>query len=530
MRDLNTIYLSAQPDEIYFLWQLKLQIFNFKKIGIPKENIHVLIGYQKSNGLNVEFQRFIDSNEDASFYIYEDTRIRKKYTPSLRPNIICKHFIKYPYLEGMTIFYHDSDIIFRHMPDWIDFLHDDLWYASNVRSYVGCDCIINAVGREVFEDMCRIVDVDCESVILNDKNTGGAQFILKQVPVSFWKKVEQDCENLYAYLLERTKSDNFFNDLKDSSNFQVWCVDMWIHWWNAIKMGKVFKIVEEMNFCWADSKLEEWNKCNILHYTGKMNEYNQNGKYFRKKNYVHFEPFYDDFSNIDENTCSVPLISLIHEYQKELNKDRISLTDVSFLILLENGNEKSTRQALSVVKYLVRYFTTSIRLLEVNTTQYVDECLLPQEVKYDYIAIQSNVNSEKEEYINYLIDSSYTPYLCIYDPSLVIPTDQILKSVTLLRNNTVSVSIPYNQPIAYVDIMATYLFPKIIDEKFLTVNMGKTIFRNDKLEIKSVFFSKGSHCKNGSELFSVGSNHIDQKENLSKLHFSEGLAFQLHSV
>ena len=31
------IYISAQPDNPYFLWQLQLQIYNFKSQKIPKD-------------------------------------------------------------------------------------------------------------------------------------------------------------------------------------------------------------------------------------------------------------------------------------------------------------------------------------------------------------------------------------------------------------------------------------------------------------------------------------------------------------
>jgi hypothetical protein len=47
------IYLSAQPDDYYFLWQLKLQLFNFNRLGIRPNNIHVLIGYNKERGVRL---------------------------------------------------------------------------------------------------------------------------------------------------------------------------------------------------------------------------------------------------------------------------------------------------------------------------------------------------------------------------------------------------------------------------------------------------------------------------------------------
>jgi hypothetical protein len=45
------VYISAQPDNYYFLWQLQLQLFNFNRLGIDADFIHVLICYDKERGL-----------------------------------------------------------------------------------------------------------------------------------------------------------------------------------------------------------------------------------------------------------------------------------------------------------------------------------------------------------------------------------------------------------------------------------------------------------------------------------------------
>ena len=64
------IFLSAQPDNFYFLWQLKLQLYNFNKLGILPEQIHVLIGYEKQKGLASYFKQFIKENKQAKFYAH----------------------------------------------------------------------------------------------------------------------------------------------------------------------------------------------------------------------------------------------------------------------------------------------------------------------------------------------------------------------------------------------------------------------------------------------------------------------------
>lgn len=82
------IFLSAQPDESYFIWQLELQIFNLKNPDVASSNIHILIGYNPSLGPTSAFQGFIALNKDANFFLYPDNRNDREYVPSIRPHII----------------------------------------------------------------------------------------------------------------------------------------------------------------------------------------------------------------------------------------------------------------------------------------------------------------------------------------------------------------------------------------------------------------------------------------------------------
>src|SRR4051812_49379132 len=132
------IFLSAQPDEFYFTWQLELQLYNFNKLGIPADSIHVLISYNPKKGLSHYYQEFIDKNYDkACIFTYADTRTKPRYQSSIRPHIIQKHLLANPHLEQEAIFYHDADIIFRELPDFDNMLNDDVWYLSDTGTYTG---------------------------------------------------------------------------------------------------------------------------------------------------------------------------------------------------------------------------------------------------------------------------------------------------------------------------------------------------------------------------------------------------------
>lgn len=111
------LYISAQPDSTYFIWQLEVQLRNFNELGIKKKSIQVLASYDQKVGLNPDFQRFIDDNIHlAQFYTYPDLRDDPKYTVSIRHNALKQHFGKYPELENEILFFHDSDILFSRIP------------------------------------------------------------------------------------------------------------------------------------------------------------------------------------------------------------------------------------------------------------------------------------------------------------------------------------------------------------------------------------------------------------------------------
>lgn len=43
------IFLSVQPDTIYFVWQVELQLFNLQQKNWPVRGIHVLYATKRRN-------------------------------------------------------------------------------------------------------------------------------------------------------------------------------------------------------------------------------------------------------------------------------------------------------------------------------------------------------------------------------------------------------------------------------------------------------------------------------------------------
>jgi hypothetical protein len=321
------IYISAQPDTTYFIWQLEMQLRNFHSLNIKKENIQVLIAYSKDLGLNPDFQKFIDEHKTlAQFFTYLDCREDSKYTSSVRPNILKQHFSKFPELSKSTIMYHDSDILFSRIPNIENLEYDDNCYVSDTRNYLDIN-YIRATGNEnLLDEMLDIVGLSKEKLILENEQTGGAQYILKGISADFWKKVEKDSEKLYVAMSDFNRKlwENEYFQKKEyrskTSGIQAWCADMWAVLWNLWLFNKPVKIHPEMEFSWPYNPIDDWNRLAIQHYSGHIED---KTKFFKKTEYLNYPPWYDEYLNvIPDTSCSYEIVKLIKSRRMELDKMR----------------------------------------------------------------------------------------------------------------------------------------------------------------------------------------------------------------
>lgn len=469
------IYISAQPDQFYFLWQLKLQLFNFNSLGIPKEKIHVLIGYNPQIGLNYFFKQFIKSNSQACFFIYEDTRLHKEYLSSIRPHLLKKHLQKFPDLEKECFFYHDSDIIFRTNPNLLALEKDSTWYASDTSSYLDYNYIVENSNYDIFIEMCKIVGISPKYVKENTSTAGGAQYILKGTTYSFWNKIELDCEKMFSFLKSRVLKKGLF---RENSNkrfpLDFWITDMWVLWWNALLIGKKFNIPSELNFCWVTSPIEKWNSCNILHYTGFKNP--MDDKLFIKTKYKFSEPFYDNFQSISPLSCSKIIVNEILEYKRhEIEKKRIKINDFAIIILIEH---QSSMEINTIIKYIEKYIDIEIMLAPIIS-----------KTDIDIHNLNKKVISESGQFdIKEAFKSSNHIYYIVIKPNVLPLHETILKLINFSRHKKIS-KLKCCGEIRKLDVLSKYIFSKTLDSQYLISNKNKMLTPSKYINIGITVYS-----------------------------------------
>lgn len=474
------IFLSAQPDTPYFIWQVELQLFNLQSKGWAIKKVHILFAYDLGIGENHDIEKLKRSHPEHNIFSYSDTRENKIYPSTIRPHIITKHLDRFPHLFKESIFYIDSDVIFRELPDFNLLLKDDKWYASDTNSYMNYKLIIDALGYQVFSEMCHVIGITPEQVIQHEINTGGAQYIIKDIPIGFWTKVEQDSLNLYEYLyklLYENTDHNFF----EKKSIDIWLTEMWVVCWNAILINKPFIVHPDLNFSWANQKIEYWKNTHMLHYTGSPQKHT-----FHKTNYILFSPFYANLSHISDNTCSAPLRGEINKYVNHLKSYRIDLINVTFIIDARSHYAYSNIE--TNIAYISKYIDTHIIILcdkhNIRKARKILE-------KFPEVQFLSFIKDEKtkQSTIEAVLPNIQGDIFGIIKSHQIIPISKIIEIIDLINKCQSSFAIKSNNKYFKMDVLTEFVFKKTLDYTFLEENKNKmyTDRYNDRYE--GLFFA-----------------------------------------
>lgn len=266
-------YISAQPESPYFLWQLKVQVSNFRELGIEKDYI-IVVG-TKGNTATKPFLEFAD-NTSASIVFIKDKRMDLSYVSTIRP-----HILKYVDIwSDYDSVYIDSDIILNRVLS----LSGDKVLLSDTDSYLSATYIKNK-SVALFEKMCGIVGIDPKVVEKKEGQSGGAQYFFPKgkISLSFWFKVERDSLRLFQ-LMHVTKTV-----YSPEHPIQAWTADMWAILWNLWLLDIDTAISDELDFCWPMDPIEKLKDKPIFHLAGITEK--DKDTHFYKGEYIDKSPF-----------------------------------------------------------------------------------------------------------------------------------------------------------------------------------------------------------------------------------------------
>jgi len=320
---MDMIFISAQPDELYFHWQVELYLYQFSKHGI-KDKCYAVFGYRTQPS---EF--IVNLAKKYNVVWYKDEREVGKYfyVPSIRPHLLKKFFKDRPEL-GKNVFYHDSDVFIVKMPKFK--LDDDIGYLSDTISYIGYNYITHCALRysenypdlpknDILTKMCECMEISEDLVKQNELNSGGAQYLLKNIDDKYWENAEKSGVKLYNMLKE------YEEKYPIPHHIQSWTAGMWAELWEYWKLGRKTKIDPELAFSWATDTRDEYHKKNIFHLAGITDQKNVffKGMYIATNVIKLYQSNKNLFDDISENSSTIEYTNLIKEYagSKFIGKD-----------------------------------------------------------------------------------------------------------------------------------------------------------------------------------------------------------------
>lgn len=311
------IHLSCQPIDKYFLWQVEVQIVNFRKFGVSKF-MHILVWYPERRSGELDAWRALqDKYPETRFFFYPDSGVNLAlYVSQLRPHTIKKHFEKFPTLNKEVIFYHDSDIIFNYLPDFEQLIHDNINWQSDCSGYLDYAYLErkekegNIPDNIAIKAMAKIGNVSLETIKSYTGKTGGAQCILKGIDANFWQDVERQCidiRNKFWYNIKGSINSIYFPN--ENKGFQSWCADMWALNMALWSRGKETNITPLLDFSWGTNDYETFLKKPIYHNAGVTQDRKD---LFYKGEWIDKSPIGQEI-NVKEGTASEQYVKAIRE-------------------------------------------------------------------------------------------------------------------------------------------------------------------------------------------------------------------------
>lgn len=278
MRDLK--FICAQPDDVYFTWQVHLWLESLRKLGHSDKAI-VLVFTPKFREPNDKWQKIVDLYPEAEFAFYKDdentvSNLLGIYISVLRPYTLMRYFQDHPEMKEKTLMYCDCDVVFTENFNIDQYINDGVHYLSDTNSYINAsyfdskerDVLPSKLEeyktRDILQEVTAICGVTREIAEHYNLHSGGAQYLLKNIDADFWQHVMQDCISIRVFLMNINQE--FFES--ENKGFQSWCADMWAVLWNLWRVGGVTQVVPEMEFSWASDPMTKVERLGIFHNAG----------------------------------------------------------------------------------------------------------------------------------------------------------------------------------------------------------------------------------------------------------------------
>ena len=275
-------YICAQPETLYYQWQVNTMINSFLQNGVNQSDI-IILSSKETN----EFYVLKEKYPEVNFIRYYTPT--QTYAPAIKPYLMYRYFKQHQ--EEEQYFYADCDIILTNpLPKFEDGI-----FMSNTISYIGHE-YIKSKGQDVVDIVCGTVGIDEQTLIDEQPNSGGCQFVFPTLPAKVWKKAYEDSYKLWKNI----SAYNSLNAAQYEGTYplQVWTSEMWATLYAMWYYGYYGKVDSRLDFAWSTDEIARMQNTSILHNAGVSDQKDL----FKKSKYMRQLPPCD--LTIDPTKCS----------------------------------------------------------------------------------------------------------------------------------------------------------------------------------------------------------------------------------
>lgn len=170
--------------------------------------------------------------------------------------------------------------------------------------------------------------------------------------------------------------------------------------------------------------------------------------------------------------------------------EKINIRDFTFLIPIRIDSVTRLENTLVSIDYILSHYNTNINIIEATARNTgILEKLVPPGVEYIFQEDLDNI-FHRTRYINQLARSAKTEFISVWDSDIIIPVDQIIKSVNLLRNEEADFISPYKDRFLDTSDLLRDLYIQTRDIKLLEKHQGKMRSLYNPNPVGGAFFAK----------------------------------------
>ncbi|MBN1183727.1 MAG: hypothetical protein JXB49_15655 [Bacteroidales bacterium] len=213
---------------------------------------------------------------------------------------------------------------------------------------------------------------------------------------------------------------------------------------------------------------------------------------------------------------------------------KTDLSDFTFLMPLRIDSEQRKENADTVINFILDHFYTVFLVVEGDESRKYYPEFKTGNFRYDFVEDTKNY-FHKTCYINRLIEMANTQFIAVWDADVIIPPEQIVESVIVLRKGETVMNIPYDRRALACDPVLSECFRKTKQVELLKKFLPALPLMYGYYSTGGAFLAnRGQYLKSGGEnknFLGWGPEDFERVKRMEILHqtvhFADGPLFHL---